>query len=177
MTIVYLLLFLSCLIRSALSDGWVLVIVCRDQYTVWTSSSPGELMAAANAAIEPWDQYIRPIEDAEEETLPCVCASKCINVCLRISLCVVSISTSFVYFCVYGFQQQCMFVFFVCVLRVKTLTQTNQEPWLLLMPTFPRQRLPSSDGKSLPLCFSASSPSIPSILSIQSAAVAVCGIN
>lgn len=44
----------------ALRDGWLLVIVSTDQYTVWASSSPSELMAAGSAAIEPWDQYIRP---------------------------------------------------------------------------------------------------------------------
>lgn len=61
--------FSVCLSCPAPSDGWLLVIVCRDQYTVWASSSPGELMAAGSAAIEPWDQYIRPTEDADKETL------------------------------------------------------------------------------------------------------------
>lgn len=139
MTIVYLLLFLSCLIRSALSDGWVLVIVCRDQYTVWTSSSPGELMAAANAAIEPWDQYIRPIEDAEEETLPCVCASKCINVCLRISLRVVSISTSLcVFLCVW-----ISATVYVCVFRVRITGQDSDTDKSRTL-TSPNAHFPSS---------------------------------
>lgn len=62
-----------CLSCSALSDGWLLVIVCRDQYTVWAFVSPSELMADGSAVIEPQDQYIRPREDAERETLLCLC--------------------------------------------------------------------------------------------------------
>lgn len=46
--------------------------------------------------------------------------------------------------------------------KSKTLT-------LLLMATFPRQRLAGRDSKSLPLCFSAFCPSLPSIPSSQSA--------
>lgn len=129
-------------------------------------------MAAGSAAIEPLDQYVSPIEDAEKETLPVV-ELKRVNVCLCIPLC----------FCVCGFGDLCLdvsisvygrSVFCVRITGRGLLTQTNQKPQLLLMPPFPRQRLPSRDGKSLPLCFSAFSPSI---LSIQSAAVALCGIN
>lgn len=41
-------------------------------------------MAAGSAAIEPWDQYIRPTEAAEKETLPlCLCfkVCECLPVC------------------------------------------------------------------------------------------------
>ncbi len=164
-----------CLGCSALSDGWLLVIVCRHQCTVWASSSLSELMATGSAAIEPWDQYIKPIEDADKETLP---------------MFVPDIVWTFISASLWFFFQNYMSVFvnisiiglyicdFVSVLQVDSLlTQTNEEARPLLMPAFPRQRLPGRDSKSLPFCFSAFSPSIPSILSIQSAAVAVCGIN
>lgn len=96
-----------------------------------------------------------------------VCASLCVCVSVDFGVSLCAWMSASVYICV-----------FVCASQVETLlTQTNQKPGLLLMPTFPRQRLPSRDGKSLPLCFSAFSPSIPSVVSIQSAAVAVCGIN
>lgn len=56
-----------------------------------------------------------------------------------------------VWFCFCGFMRA-RTVASVSVLR-------RRKPWLLLMPTFPRQRLTDRDGKSLPLCFSASSTS------------------
>lgn len=84
----------------------------------------------------------------------CLCLPLYFSVCEHMSVCWCGRSSAAVYICV-----------FVTVLQVVTLlTQTNQKRPLLLMPTFPRQRLPSRDGKSLPLCFSAFSPSIPSIL-------------
>lgn len=72
---------------------------------------------------------------------------------------------------------RCISVVLRAYCRSRLLTHTNQKPWLLLMPPFPRQRLPGSDCKSLPLCFSALSSAVRPILHCQSAAAAVCGIN
>lgn len=51
-------------------------------------------MAAGSAAIDAWDQYIRPIEDAEKETLRLclcfkvfVCAPLCVFVSISTRLC------------------------------------------------------------------------------------------
>lgn len=156
---------LSC---SALSDGWLLVIVCRDQYTVWASGSPSELMAAGSAAIEPWDRYIRPERRCwERNTLPAFVLQGVPCVCNHMSAELwLSVRTDIT---VSAYQR--------IAVQDSLLTQTNQKPRLLQCPLSLVSVFQAGDGKSLPPCFSAFSPSIPPVLSIQSAAVAVRGIN
>lgn len=172
----HLLLFLSFTLSQLLCSFWWMTLSHRLQRSVYSLGIPQPRWI--NGRWECSNRALGSIHQTDrrcwERNTPPVFVLESVQMFVCASLCV----CGFVYLCVLGCQHQCISVFFVCVLQVKTpLTQTNQKPRLLLMPTFPRQRLPSRDGKSLPLCFSAFTPSIPSILSIQSAAVAVCGIN
>lgn len=96
---------------------------------------------------------IHQTEDAERETPPVFalvnyCASLLV-LWLRPHVCGPE------YLCVHGHQNQRIFVFFSVALKATTLLiQTNQKTsTLLLMATFPRQRLAGRDSKSLPPLF------------------------
>lgn len=60
-------------------------------------------MAAGSAATEPWDQYIRPVEDAEKETLPLYLCSKvceCLYSLYSLFLCLQAHVCGSVYLCI-----------------------------------------------------------------------------
>lgn len=159
----------------SLSDEWRLVIIRRDAYTVCSSLWLSELMAAGSVAAKLWDRYIRPIEDPPSHPM-FVLQTVWIFICPILCACVSALMSLVCKFMgVLGYR--CISVVLRAYCRSRLLTQTNQKPWLLLMPPFPRQRLPGSDCKSLPLCFSALSSAVRPILHCQSAAAAVCGIN
>lgn len=148
----------------SLSDEWRLVIIRRDAYIVCSSLLLSELMDAGSVAAKLWDQYIRPIEDPLPPSHPMfVLQTVWIFICPILCVCVsapMSLVSKFMG--VLGYR--CIAVVLRAYCRSRLLTQTNQKPWLLLMPPFPRQRLPGSDCKSLPLCFSALSSAVRPIL-------------
>lgn len=148
----------------SLSDEWRLVIIRRDAYIVCSSLLLSELMDAGSVAAKLWDQYIRPIEDPLPPSHPMfVLQTVWIFICPILCVCVSALMSLVSKFMgVLGYR--CIAVVLRAYCRSRLLTQTNQKPWLLLMPPFPRQRLPGSDCKSLPLCFSALSSAVRPIL-------------
>lgn len=108
---------------------------------------------------------IHQAEDAERETTPLLCVWKCANVCLTTLLILHPRAT-------------CRWVFPYLCQCANMLLDVHSRSWLCwhgqiskdldFRHNVPCQRLPGRDSKSLPLCFSAFSPSVIFLLSLPS---------